>query len=291
MTLGLALTLILNPQTNPLASDGSHSQIIEYLKADNRQTAEEFKEEYELRLSLATHLATLEQNQVEEKVLDEYKETYKKETDRLFNYLNTKKLTETDKENLTSTHMIDSIITVSMGDKSLNPLTEDNLLIVEEKIDDYMNGGILIENPILRETEDEKYHQKSDLLSLMYAIIGSKNYTRANLIDQESYGQIIKEASEVLEDELSDDEAIDLAYENLSAEAKSTNEKLKPNEETELFNESFSSDSLPTDINTDSDFYKNERYREYYINLSKEQRDELDEMRLYPAKKPYLTID
>ena len=231
MALGLALTLILSPQTNSLASDGSHSQIIEYLKADNRQTDEEFKEEYELRLSLATYLATLEQNQVEEKVLDEYKKTYKEETDRLFNYLNTKKLTQEDKKNLSSTHMIDSIITVSMGDKSLNPLTEDNLLIVEEKIDDYMNGGILIENPILKETEDEKYHQKSDLLSLMYAIIGSRNYTGANLIDQESYGQIIKEASEVLEYELSDDETIDLAYENLLAEAKNIKERLKVNKE------------------------------------------------------------
>lgn len=278
LTLGLSLSPFINTKETLASSD-----VLGVYEAQNKKSEEEIQKEYDLRLDLARYLASLEQENIRERILEEYKEAYDDEVARLFNYLNTKELNQDDIRNIESKSVLKSIIAVSV-DETLSPLSDENQKIVREEVDAYMDGGILIENPILSEASNEKTYEKSDLLNLMSAIIGSKNFTTANIIYQESYGKIMKEASVVLEDELSDTQTIDLTYRNLLADARDLNENTKEEE----------SQSEPTqvdpDINTDSDFYKNPKYKDAYLALPKENRDELDEMRKTPAKKPYLTI-
>lgn len=259
--------------------------ILGVYEAENKKSEEEIKKEYDLRLDLASYLTNLEQENIREKVLDEYKKAYDDEIEKLFNYLNTKDLSDDDIRNIESKSVLKSIIAVSIDD-AIPPLTEENLELVKNKVDDYMAGGILIENPILSQTSGDKTYQKSELLNLMYAILGSRNFTNANITEHESYGEIIKEASEVLEDELADTQTIDLAYKSLMADARDINEKLKEDsEETQA-----EAREVDPDINQESDFYKNPEYRGFYLALTKDKRDELDQMRNTPAKKPYLTI-
>ena len=283
----LAISLAAGLSLSPLAK--SHASLIENdilntYGEENIQSEEDIKREYEVRLELTAYLAELEQNQVEEKILDEYKEAYNDETSRLFNYLNTKNLSEEDIKEIETKTILKSILAVSI-EEDPSPLTSENLEIIETKVSDFMNGGILIDKPILSENFEDKFYQRSDLLNLVNAIARSKNFIKADLDRQKEYGQILKEASEVLEDELADEDTIDKTYKDTLNAAKEINDNFEEKEEDDT-----SDQSLDNDVNTGSEFFNNLKYKDFYLDLNKEQQDELDKMREHHSTKSYLTI-
>lgn len=223
--MSLAAGLSLGPLTKSQASF-RENEISSSYGEENIQSVEDIQKEYQIRLELASFLAELEQNQVYEKILDEYKEAYNNEIGRLFNYLNTKNLSKDDIGEIETKTILKSIINLSI-EEDLFPLTEENLVIVETKVSDFMNCGILIDKPILSEDYVDRLYERSDLLNLVNAIVKSQNFTNANLAKQEEYVQILKEANDVLDDELADEETIDETYRNALNTAKEIKENYK----------------------------------------------------------------